>query len=374
MIRENKPYEIGRLQEKYQTLLSTGKEIINCTIGDPKDDTPPIIRESLFESVKSLKYSQYPPYIGKNELHNAIANALNTEYNINLDESMIISCNGTKEAIYSFPLLFDWADGSQILIPSLSYPIYQLSANYNGIPFKHIPLTIDHNFLPELDSISKNAFEKTQLFWINSPHNPTTAIASKSYVTKLLALAETYNFIVCSDECYNDLYYDEKPTSILEFDSEHWVCFRSLSKRSHMSGYRSGAVITKNKEIMKELKKMRSPMGIGTPSFIQDAAITAWNDTAHVAQHRHQYKKKRDQVINALESINMKVFGGNAGFYVWFLSEQHATSQSLADWLLEKGLLVTPGTVFGSNGNPYVRMVYCLRDEVIDKLCTSILK
>ena len=70
----------------------------------------------------------------------------------------------------------------------------------------------------------------------------------------------------------------------------------------------------------------------------------------------------------------MKVFGGNAGFYVWFLSEQHDTSQSLADWLLEKGLLVTPGTVFGSNGNPYVRMVYCLRDEVIDKLCTSILK
>lgn len=371
-ITETSAYKIGALQEKYQQLIQEGMDIINCTIGDPKDDTPKTIRTSLLNSIQKMNNSQYPSYIGRTELRKSISESLNKEYSTHLDpETMIISCNGTKEAIYSFPQLFDWSNNKYVSIPSLSYPVYLLSAKYNQIPFQIINVSKETNFLPDLSKID---VEKTQLLWINSPHNPTTTIASYEYLNQLIELAEKNNFIICSDECYNDLYYDEKPTSILEFESEHWVCFRSLSKRSHMTGYRSGAVISKNKELIKHLKKFRSPMGVGTPSFIQDSAITAWGDHDHVIQHRANYKNKRDKILSAFNKLDLDYHGATAGFYLWLSSPNHQSSESLADWFLKKGILVTPGTVFGPDGNPYIRMVYCLSDDMIDKVCTHILK
>ena len=143
--------------------------------------------------------------------------------------------------------------------------------------------------MPSIQAVLENS----QLFWINSPHNPTTAIASLDYLKRLVKLAEQYDFIVCSDECYNDLYSNQVPASILDVDSENWVCFRSLSKRSHMTGYRSGAIMSNNKTLMAHLKKMRSPMGVGSPSFVQSAATWAWGDESHVANHRDHYNQKR---------------------------------------------------------------------------------
>ena len=374
-ILSTEAYKIGTLQSTYQSLLSEGIDIINCTIGDPKDETPFKIREALLNSISNRTNSQYPSYTGTLELKKAITNSLNTDYKIKLDpDTMVISCNGTKEAIYSIPQLFDWSNNETILIPSLSYPVYQMAANYQKIPYEYLPLSEETKFLPELSKISEETLQNTQLFWINSPHNPTTTIAPKEYLEQLIELAEKYQFIICSDECYNDLYYEDQPTSILSFDSEHWICFRSLSKRSHMTGYRSGAVISRNNDIITNLKKMRSPMGVGTPSFIQDAAICAWNDTQHVIEHQNIYKKKRDKLIHALNQNDINVFGATAGFYLWASSKDHSSSESLANWFLQKNILVTPGTVFGPDGNPYVRMVYCQTDDIIDKICANILE
>ncbi|MGA0242704.1 MAG: aminotransferase class I/II-fold pyridoxal phosphate-dependent enzyme, partial [Candidatus Marinamargulisbacteria bacterium] len=147
-----------------------------------------------------------------------------------------------------------------------------------------------------------------------------------------------------------------------------WVCFRSLSKRSHMTGYRSGAIISKNTTFMTHLKKMRSPMGVGTPSFIQDAATWAWTDDHHVIGHRTHYNQKRHRVRAALTTAGFTVFGSTAGFYFWVKHSDHATSDALAEWFLHRDILVTPGTVFGADGNPYIRLVFCLRDDVLDAL------
>ena len=253
-------YKIAQLQTTYQDLVDKGARIINCTIGDPVDDTPLLIRDALIKSFESQTNSQYPKYIGEESLRSAICDSLNAEYKIQLEPNInVVACNGTKEAIFSIPMLFDWSGNQQVLFPSLSYPIYQLSASYHAIKYKQLEVSKSTGFLPDLSRISSKTFEETQLFWMNSPHNPTSAIASKDYLKELIRLAEKYNFIICSDECYNDLYYDEKPASILDFDSNHWICFRSLSKRSHMTGYRSGAIISKNTELMNLLKKMRAP-------------------------------------------------------------------------------------------------------------------
>ncbi len=366
-------YKITTLQDKAKTLISNGIDIINATIGDPKDDTPKEIIDSLVNSIESQTYSQYPPYIGSDELRAAIVSWANEEYKVKFDKDKnIVSCNGTKEAIFSLPFVFDWSKDNIILIPSLSYPVYKMSADYLDIPYQLLPLSESNQFLPNIDEISKKTLQKTQLVWLNSPHNPTTTIASKAYLEKWVGLAEKHNFIICSDECYNDLYSDVKPSSILEIDSNHWVCFRSLSKRSHMTGYRSGTIISKNEDLINILKKTRAPMGVGTPSFIQSSARWAWLNNKHVEDHRKHYNQKRKKIKNALLNAGCDIFGGDAGFYMWVKSNQYNSSEAFAEWFLKKGILVTPGTVFGDDGNPYVRLVFCLKDKELDKMIKRI--
>ena len=366
-------YQLTELQNKAQTLRDQGHDIINATIGDPKDNTPDHIRDALIQHIQNTPQSQYPVHIGCDRLRSAIAHWASRTLNVSLNpDDHILTCNGTKEAIFSLPMVLDKKSKSLVCIPSLSYPVYQMSAAYHGLDTYRLPLSQDHQFLPDLDQIPRDILNNTQLFWINSPHNPTTSIASKDYLKALIQLAETYDFLICSDECYNDLYETEPPPSILSFDSKHWVCFRSLSKRSHMTGYRSGAILSKNEDLIAYLKKIRSPMGVGTPSFIQEAAISAWNDDAHVDEHRIHYQKKRTKIKTALTSAGFEIFGGNAGFYMWVKSPNHSTSHELSEWFLNQGVLVTPGTVFGDDGNPYIRLVYCLQDKTIDQLCKKI--
>jgi aspartate/methionine/tyrosine aminotransferase len=362
-------YALTELHNRAIQLKEQGIDIINATIGDPKDDTPESIPQALSHALTRQSYSQYPPYIGSQPLRQAIAHWAHREYAIDLNPNdHIVACNGTKEAIFSFPLLFDWSDNAVIAQPSLSYPVYHMSALYHHIPMVSLPLSLRNGFLPDLDAIPDATLQKIRLLWINSPHNPTTTIASKAYLTQLVALAEKYNFIVCSDECYNDLYDQQKPASIMEIDSIHWVCFRSLSKRSHMTGYRSGAIISQNKDLIQWLKKMRSPMGVGTPSFIQEAAIWAWSDDRHVDKHRALYNTKRTRLKQALNQAGLSVFGGNAGFYMWVKSPKYSTSESLSQWFLDHRIMVTPGTTFGDDGNPYIRLVFCLRDDELNRL------
>ena len=372
-IINQKPYQITQLQETLKRLEESGESIINASIGDPKDDTPSIIRQAGIDAIESTTFSQYPSYIGKESLRNSIKMWAKNTYNLDVDNAtQIIACNGSKEAVFSFPLLFDWVKNNCILSSSLAYPVYKMSANYLNIPFIELPINEFTGFLPDLDVIPEETLTKTQLFWFNSPHNPTTAIASYDYMAKLVALAEKYNFIICSDECYNDLYTHIPPTSILEFNSEHWVCFRSLSKRSHMTGYRSGAILSKNKTLMAYLKKLRSPMGIGTPSFIQDAATVAWSDENHSNLHRDLYNTKRSLIKNALNNNGFQTFGGDAGFYIWTKHPDFNTSEALSEWFLNKGILVTPGTIFGKDGNPYIRLVFCLKDDELKDMINRI--
>ncbi len=127
-----------------------------------------------------------------------------------------------------------------------------------------------------------------------------------------------------------------------------------------MTGYRSGAIISMNEDVMQTLKKMRTPMGVGTPSFIQEGAIEALSDDEHVVQHREEYLQRRDFYKAIFERLGFKVWGADAGFYLWMSHPKYKTSQEAFDYALEKGYIVTPGTAFGTDGEGYVRAVYCV--------------
>ncbi len=363
---EEKEYPIAVLVERFNQMRAEGKDVVNLTIGDPQDDAFALVLTKLKEVIAPARRFGYPRGIGSKSYLEAVKTWAKHSYDIDIEpDAEIISCNGTKEAIFSIPLAFDWSDGKQIFMPSLSYPVYEASARTIGVPLKMLALSEETNFLPDLDSISAEEWRSCGIFWLNSPHNPTTAVANRDYFIRLLELADQHGFVLCSDECYNELYYGlEKPVSCLDFpDSQRWLVFRSLSKRSHMTGFRCGAIISKNREIIKMLSRMRQAMGVGTPSFIQEAAREAWLDENHCVAMRAGYIKKRDIILEALERKGFKIFGADAGFYLWISHPALKTSEALSDWFIEGGMLVTPGTAFGEDGEGFVRMVYCLTDS-----------
>jgi LL-diaminopimelate aminotransferase len=367
---EGQTYFIAALNERLNALRAEGKDIISLIMGDPIEPTFPAVREAVIQALEATHISQYPKNRGAVFYLEAVAAWALRYYAQNFDPAKeILSCNGTKEAIFHLPLLFDWSQGQEMWIPSLSYPVYESAAKTLNIPIKYLPLSAETGFLPDLDSFSEAELQRCQIFWINSPHNPTTALADRAYYEKLLALAEKYDFLVCSDECYNELYYTpERPASCLEIDSQQWLVLRSLSKRSHMTGYRMGAMFSRNHELIRLLGKLREPIGVGTPTFIQHGGVAAWNDDIHPQEFAAGYRQKRDLITAALEKVGCQVFGAQAGFYLWFSHPACKTSEELMLAFIDAGLLLTPGTAFGSDGEGYARMVYCITAEMAEEV------
>jgi aspartate/methionine/tyrosine aminotransferase len=363
-------YFIAALNERLAALRAEGRDIISLIMGDPIEPTWPPVREAVITALQATAVSQYPKNRGESFYLEAVSAWAERTLGQHFDPATeILSCNGTKEAIFHLPLLFDWSSGREMWIPSLSYPVYEAAARTLNVPLRTLPLSEVNGFLPDLDSLSPADWRQCQVFWINSPHNPTTAIASRSWYEKLLALAERYNFLVCSDECYNELYYTEAPpASCLEIDSPNSLVFRSLSKRSHMTGYRMGALLSRNRELIRLLGKLREPIGVGTPSFIQHGGATAWQDDAHPRVFAEGYRRKRDLISAALRAAGCRVFGAEAGFYLWFSHPDCLSSEQLVEAFIEAGLLITPGTAFGVDGEGYARMTYCVTQEVAEEV------
>lgn len=370
----SKPYFIAALNERLQALETEGKTMISLIMGDPLDPSYPPAREAVIEALQNNPVSQYPKPTGSPEYRQAVANWAQRVYGRTFDpNSQILACKGSKEAIFHLPMLFDWSNGQEMWIPSLSYPVYEAAARTLHVPIRILPLSEAHGFMPDLDSFTPEDWQKCQIFWINSPHNPTTAIASKAYLEKLLDLAKTYDFLVCSDECYNELYYtDEAPTSCIEIDSQHCLILRSLSKRSHITGYRMGAMLSQNTQLIRLLGKMRTPIGVGIPNFIEPGGIAAWNDDEHPRAFAALYKARRDLLTQALEAKGFDVFGAQAGFYLWFSHPKLKTSDDIMEAFIEAGLLITPGTSFGDDGEGYARMIYCITDALCQEVAERI--
>ena len=376
-LRTKQEYTLFVYAQKAAALREEGVDVIDLTIGDPLDDTFPAVRKTTSEALTKTTNSRYPKAAGEVEYLEAVAGWAKRNHHLELNPAKeILSCNGSKEAIFHVAMLFDWSDGSEVFIPSLSYPVYEASAALHGIPFRYLPLNEQGNFLPDLDALTELDWQKCQMFWINSPHNPTTAIADKTYFEKLIALAEKYDFMICADECYNDIFYTtEKPPSILDCrSSNNWILFRSLSKRSHMTGYRCGAIISRNQEVVAALKRMRAPMGQGTPTFIQAGAAEAWKDDQHPKNFTIFYRQRKQILQEALESKGFKIFGGGASFYLWFSHPKIADSENILGLFLEEGIVITPGTAFGPDGKGYVRMIFCVTENICRKTAARIKK
>jgi acetylornithine aminotransferase len=350
-------YPFVRLEEAKRRLAAEGVELIDFGKGDPREETDPLIRRALVESVEPL--SSYPLAEGLPELREAAAAWCERRFGVELDpESEVIPTYGSKEAIFHLAqvVIDRGSEKNLVLSTEPGYPVYDRGALFAGAEVEQLPLLGANEFLPDLDAIDEGTWSRTAIFWINYPNNPTGAVAPLAFLEGLGSLAAEHDFLLAADEAYTELWFDEPPHSALEAsDRSRVAVFQTLSKRSSMTGYRSGFVAGST-ELISALRQYRPTVGTAPQEFVQRASVVAWNDEEHVERTREIYRRKRDVLLPALRGRGIRVAGSAATMYLWLEVPDGEGSEELAERLLEHGLIVSPGTFFGSSGEGYWRL------------------
>ncbi|MDO7710349.1 MAG: succinyldiaminopimelate transaminase [Pseudomonadota bacterium] len=333
---------------------------IALSIGEPKHPTPGFITEAVIEHLHGL--SNYPTTAGSTELRQAIATWLDNRFHLagNIDaNTQILPVNGTREALFAFAqAVVDRTEHTPLIVmPNPFYQIYEGAAILAGAHPYFLNCTAENNFMPDFDSVSPDVWDRCQLLYLCSPGNPTGAVIEQATLTKLIELAHKHNFIIASDECYSELYFDEArpPVGLLQAavvagytDLSRCVVFHSLSKRSNAPGLRSGFVAGDAK-IMKDFLRYRTYHGCAMPPSTQAASITAWNDEQHVVTNRQLYREKFDAVLAILSPV-MNVTLPEASFYLW--AETTISDTDFARRLFdEQNVTVLPGSFLARDNN-----------------------
>jgi acetylornithine aminotransferase len=350
-------YPFVRLEEAKRQLLAEGVELIDFGKGDPREETDPLIRQALVESIEPL--SSYPLAEGLPELREAAAGWCERRFGVEIDpDKEVIPTYGSKEAIFHLAQLVVDRDSDKTLVLSTEpgYPVYDRGALFAGADVERLPLLEENGFLPDLDAINGEKWARTAIFWINYPNNPTGAVAPLAFLERLGALAAEHDFLLAADEAYTELWFDKPPHSALEAsDRSRIAVFQTLSKRSSMTGYRSGFVAA-SPELIAALRQYRPTVGTAPQEFVQRASLVAWNDEKHVERTREIYRRKREVLLSALSRKGIRVAGSAATMYLWLEVPAGESSEELAARLLGNGLIVSPGTFFGPSGEGYWRL------------------
>ena len=358
------PYAFKEINDKVAKLREMGVKAIDFGVGDPSEPTPELVISRLCEAGEKHAKSGYPSYTGSKDYREACARYMKKRFSVDLDSETEISSNiGSKESIFNFPEAFI-NPGDLVICPSPGYPPMKTGTIFaEGTPY-FVPLLEKNNWLIDFESIPEEIAQKAKIIWLNYPNSPTGAIANREYYEGLTGWADKNNVIIAADEgCYIDIYFDEKPISILEVAREGIVAFYSLSKRNNMTGYRTGFVAGDSK-IIDIYKRLKTNIDSGTPNVLQEAAIYALEDVEHVEKMRNLYQEKGAILLKALEEIGLEVVKPKATFYIWQKVPSGMSDVEFAKKLLdpEIAIVVTPGSLISDEcegginpGSGYVR-------------------
>lgn len=321
------PYPFEKLNQlKAGVRPNTALTPIALSIGEPKHRAPDFVRETLINNLQTL--SNYPKTKGCEALRQAIAEWLKKRFQLRqLDaETQVLPVNGTREALFAFAqAVIDKQQANPLVLsPNPFYQIYEGAALLAGAKPVYLNCSAEQGYLPNYDAIDEQTWRDCQLLFICSPGNPSGAVTPLATLQKLIKLAHKYNFIIASDECYSELYFDETkpPTGLLEAchslgidDYRQCVVFHSLSKRSNLPGLRSGFVAG-DTQVLKQFLLYRTYHGCAMPEYSQQASIAAWQDEQHVIANRELYREKFHRVLDILSPI-MDTKLPDGSFYLW---------------------------------------------------------
>jgi N-succinyldiaminopimelate aminotransferase len=356
-------YPFVRLHQAAARVAADGVEIIDFGAGDPRGEAEPFIQEALTRALRET--SGYPLAQGLPELREAIARWCARRFGAEIDpDTQVIPTLGSKEAIFSFAqVTLDPGSGRDtVVVTEPGYPVPERGARFAGANVVQLGLRAP-DFLPDLDEIAEETWERVAVFWLNYPNNPTGAVAPPALYERLAALARERGFVLASDEAYSELWFDEPPASALELaDLRNVAVFNTLSKRSSMTGYRSGFVAG-DPEIVSALRLFRPSIGTAPQDFVQRASIAAWNDEVHVERNRERYRRRRELFLDLFARKGLRLAGSRATMYLWLEVPDGETSEGFADRLLERGIVVAPGSYLGESGEGYVRFALVPDDD-----------
>ena len=360
------PYLFVEISRKIAEKRAKGEDVISFAIGDPDIPTPHHVIERLCQAAQDPANHRYPETESLPELRCAMAEWYKKRFDISLDAgSEILPLIGSKEGVVHIALCF--IDPEDItLVPDPTYPPYPMGTILAGGRPYYMPLTEENNFLPDLNAIPADVLNKARLLWINYPNNPTGAVADLDFFNRVVEFARQHNLAVCHDGPYTEVAFDGyQPISFMQAEGarEVGVEFHSLSKSYNMTGWRIGMVVG-NAEMIDALKRVKSNIDSGIPQAIQYAAIEALTGPQDcIREHNAVYQRRRDLIVDTLNSIGVRAKTPKAGLYIWAKVPEGYTSMDFASELLEKvGVVVTPGIGYGQNGEGYVRLSLTIPD------------
>ena len=318
--------------EKFTKLLAgktaANKSAISLAIGEPKHPTPDFILETLKSNAGDI--AVYPTTKGTEELRSAISNWLCQRFNLpetSVDaDKHVLPVTGTREALFAIAqaVLGGETETPIVVLPNPFYQIYEGAALLAGAEPYYLNCTEENSFIPDFSSVPENIWQRCQLVYLCSPGNPSGAVVKQEHVKELLELAEKYDFVIASDECYSEIYPDEEhpPVGLLECANQlgntefkRCLVFHSLSKRSNVPGLRSGFVAG-DEDLIANFLRYRTYHGCSMPLHVQKASIAAWSDETHVKENRDKYRVKFQRFCEILKPA-LDLTPPPASFYLW---------------------------------------------------------
>jgi len=367
-------YYFSRKLREVNLLKANGKPIINLGIGSPDLQPPTKVVTAILNSMQDATAHRYQSYQGLPELREAITSFYKEQFSVHVSPTTeVLPLMGSKEGIMHISMAF-LNEGDEVLIPNPGYPTYASVTKLVGAKPVFYNLEESKGWLPNLKELEKQDLSKVKIMWLNYPHMPTGAKATKQLFKEVVEFARKHNILVVNDNPYSFV-LNEEPTSILSVKKAKDVCLElnSLSKTFNMSGWRVGMVLGNAKHI-EAIIKVKSNMDSGMFYGIQKGAIEAlkcssmWYNSLNSV-----YKQRRELVWKLADALNCTYNKNASGLFVWAKLPPHFKSEEFIDMLLkENHIFIAPGTIFGSQGEGYVRFSLCASTEELEEALARI--
>ncbi|NIK93013.1 aminotransferase class I/II-fold pyridoxal phosphate-dependent enzyme [Mangrovimonas sp. CR14] len=362
-------YYFSKKLREVNVLMASGKPIINLGIGSPDLAPPTKVISTLVESLSHSNAHKYQSYQGLPELREAMVSFYRDQFNVYLSPTTeVLPLMGSKEGIMHISMAF-LNEGDEVLIPNPGYPTYaSVTKLVEAVPVFY-DLTEENGWVPDIEKLEERDLSKVKIMWINYPNMPTGAVASEAVLIRLVAFAKRHNILLVNDNPYSFI-LNENPRSILEIPGAKEVCLEmnSISKTFNMAGWRVGMLMG-NSERLSHVLKVKSNMDSGMFYGIQKGAIEALKcSKMWYVSLNDVYKERRELMWKLAEALNCTFDRKAVGMFVWARLPEGVKSEAFIDLLLkENHIFIPPGTIFGSNGEGYVRFSLCSPTDVIEE-------
>jgi LL-diaminopimelate aminotransferase len=347
-----------------------GVDLIDLGMGNPDIPPPPNVINSLIESLKNPENHRYPSFEGSPEFKEAVANWCKRQYGINIDpQHEVVTLIGSKEGLVHFAFAFI-DPGDLTLVPMPAYPAHFKGTLLAGGEPVILPTTEHKGYIPDLKIIDPVIADKAKMMILSYPSNPTGAVANRAFFEEAVAFCKKHQLILVHDFAYAEIYFDgQKPLSMLSIPGAKDICieFHTTSKTFGMPGWRCGFAVG-NRSLIESLRKIKTNLDYGLFTAVQRAAITAltMDEKYYIEQVRATYQRRRDLLVEGLNSLGWNLKKPKGSLYVWFPVPNGFDSTEFCTRVLDKtGVVVSAGIGFGELGEGYARIALVVSETRI---------